>query len=594
MSDLYNNEFSSEEKKSFWEKVVDAESVDVSEVVKQCCSVEGIPDKSRKLAWKFLLSKQLDEEVNDNLGGYEELAATDDSELKDVIADIDADIEKCKVDEDKHDAIRKIHKAYLLYDKKRAFIPGTSTLLNMLLDYFTEAEVFSVFGALFYRVWPEGRLFDVRGFLVEQRVVKSILFDKDPQIIMHANESGMSFDCILLRWMLTFFANDISVELTKRFFDNYFCAVYSGEGKIGFAAEVYYFATVVEVLRTVSKSYMKEKEAKKADKAESKAQRALTESDFDTIVANARTLSREIPSHKVSAFREKHEMANKGEMESRDRNLWGGSDVTFKEGSLGLTLKSVKKMLSLGRYRRNPDGTPGAAEESGLLIPGVILVAINEDEITEGMSVSKASKKIKQLKDENGQVVLRFQLLSALEQKKEEESSKKSSYKSDDYMPDYLDIGETIIRNTEVSIRVPDVATSFYVPGFEMHKGRMFLTNYRLIFHPYLKLKKSAKKSPRTPRSPRDGEEEEGGEKTPVEVEEGETVLGPLGQEDIQYPLLKIEKLVETGPRMLSMTLKDKMVVNMMYSSSKTMDQFLGNLRKAAIPSVSDDVFAFR
>ena len=594
MSDLYNNEFPSEEKKSFWEKVVDAESVDVSEVVKQCCSVEGIPDKSRKLAWKFLLSKQLDEEVNDNLGGYEELAATDDSELKDVIADIDADIDKCKVDEDKQDAIRKIHKAYLLYDKKRAFIPGTSTLLNMLLDYFTEAEVFSVFGALFYRVWPEGRLFDVRGFLVEQRVVKSILFEKDPQIIMHANESGMSFDCILLRWMLTFFANDISVELTKRFFDNYFCAVYSGEGKIGFAAEVYYFATVVEVLRTVSKSYMKEKEAKKADKAESKAQRALTENDFDTIVANARTLSREIPSHKVSAFREKHEMANKGEMESRDRNLWGGSDVTFKEGSLGLTLKSVKKMLSLGRYRRNPDGTPGAAEESGLLIPGVILVAINEDEITEGMSVSKASKKIKQLKDENGQVVLRFQLLSAIEQKKEEESSKKSSYKSDDYMPDYLDIGETIIRNTEVSIRVPDVATSFYVPGFEMHKGRMFLTNYRLIFHPYLKLKKSAKKSPRTPRSPRDGEETEGGEKTPVEVEEGETVLGPLGQEDIQYPLLKIEKLVETGPRMLSMTLKDKMVVNMMYSSSKTMDQFLGNLRKAAIPSVSDDVFAFR
>ena len=28
MSDLYNNEFPSEEKKSFWEKVVDAESVD--------------------------------------------------------------------------------------------------------------------------------------------------------------------------------------------------------------------------------------------------------------------------------------------------------------------------------------------------------------------------------------------------------------------------------------------------------------------------------------------------------------------------------------------------------------------------------------
>lgn len=190
MSDLYNNEFSNEAKKGFWTKVVDSDTVDVTDVVKQCCSANGIPDESRKLAWKFLLNKQLDEEVGDNLGAYDELAATDDSELKDVIADIDADLKHCE-DEEKREKVRKVHKAYLLYDKKRVFIPGTSTLMYMLLDYFSEQELFNVVCVLFHRVWPEGRQFDIRGYLPEERVVKSVLFEKEPQIVMHANESNM-------------------------------------------------------------------------------------------------------------------------------------------------------------------------------------------------------------------------------------------------------------------------------------------------------------------------------------------------------------------------------------------------------------------
>ena len=156
-------------------------------------------------------------------------------------------------------------------------------------------------------------------------------------------------------------------------------------------------------------------------------------------------------------------------------------------------------------------------------------------------------------------------------------------------MPNYLDIGEQVIRNSEVSIRVPDVVGSFYVPNFEMHKGRLYLTNYRLIFHPYMKLKKARKS--KTPRSPTVEENEAS---TPVEAEENEMISGPLGCEDIQFPLLKIEKILETGPRMVSMTMKDKMVVNMMYGSSKTMDQFMDDVRHHAIPSASDDVFAFR
>ena len=222
-----------------------------------------------------------------------------------------------------------------------------------------------------------------------------------------------------------------------------------------------------------------------------------------------------------------------------------------------------------------------------MLIPGVILVGIDEDEVSEGTSVSKASKKIKQLKEENGKVTLRFQLLSALEQKKEEESNKKSNYVSDDYMPNYLDLGEKIIRNMEVSIRVPDVVGSFYVSSFEMQKGRIFFTNYRFIFHPYMKMKKTKKsKSPRSP-TPEDGEEN-------AKVDENELICGPLGREDVQHPLLKIQKVEETGPRMVSMTLKDQMVVNMMFGSSKTMDQFLDDVRKHAIPTTSDEVFAFR
>lgn len=592
MADLYNNDISEENKKSFWKRVADSDTVEASDVVKQCCCVNGIPDSQRAVAWKFMLSKLVDEEVGDNLGSYDELAASDDSELKDVIADIDADIEKCGIEEDKKaEAVRRIHKAYMLYDKRNVFVPGTSTLLGMLLDYFSEQELFNVYNVLFRRIWPEGRQFDAMGYLPEERVVKSVLFEKDPQIIMHANETSMSFDKILLRWMLTFFANDISVELTKRFFDVYFCACYCGEGKIGFASETYYIAAVVAVLRATSASFLKEKDGAKATKALTKAVRALKAEDFAAIVSSARDIARDIPSYKISAFREKHEMACKGEFESRDRNLWSGCEVTFGEGSLGLTLKSNKKMLCIGRYRRNSDGTPGAAEESGALVPGVVLVMIDGEEVKEGLSVSKASKKIKEIKEEKGSVVLKFQLMSAIEQKREEESSKKSSYVSDDYMPNYLDIGEKVVRNMEVSIRVPDVVGSFYVPSFEMHKGRMFVTTYRLIFHPYMKLKKS--KKAKTPRSPKEGEDAASPvPETPVEP--SDMIEGPLGVEDITVPLLKIEKLLETGPRMVSMVLKDKQVVNMMFSSSKTMDQWEEDVKRYGVPSASDEVFAFR
>lgn len=598
MTDLYNNAISEEDKKLFWKRVGDTDTIDAAEIVKQCCCVNGIPDHQRSAAWKFLLSKTIEEEVGDNSGSYEELAASDDSDLKDVIADIDADIEKCGVeDEKKAAATRNIHKAYMLYDKKNVFVPGTSTLIALLLDYFSEQEVFNVYNVLFRQIWPEGRQFDVMGYLPEERVVKSVLFEKEPQIIMHANETSMTLDKILLRWMLTFFANAVSVELTKRFFDVYFCARCCGEGKIGFATETFYIATVVLLLRATSDSYLKEKDGAKASKALTKAARALSAEDYAKVIVEARELARDIPSYKISAFREKHEMACKGELENRDRNLWSGCEVTFGEGSLGLTLKSTKKMLCIGRYRRNSDGTPGAAEESGALVPGVVLVMIDGEEVKEGLSVSKASKKIKEIKEEKGSVVLKFQLMSAIEQKKEEESSKKSSYVSDEYMPNYLDIGEKVLRNVEVSIRVPYVVGSFYVPSFEMHKGRMFITTYRIIFHPYMKLKKSKKaKTPRSPRSPKEPKEGEGASPVPEEEarEPSDMIPGPLGVEDLNIPLLKIAKVDETGPRMVSMVLKDKQVVNMMFSSSKTMDQWEEDVRKHAFPGASDEVFAFR
>ena len=139
----------------------------------------------------------------------------------------------------------------------------------------------------------------------------------------------------------------------------------------------------------------------------------------------------------------------------------------------------------------------------------------------------------------------------------------------------------------ELSIRVPDVVGSFYLPSFEMHKGRMFITTYRLIFHPYMKLKKGKKgKTPKSPRTPAESDAETSGEQEMIE--------GPLGRTDMQIPMLKIEKILETGPRTISMTLKDKMVVNMMFNSGKTMDSFLEEVRQHCTPTRSDEVFAFR
>ena len=62
MADLYNNDISEENKKSFWKRVADSDTVEASDVVKQCCCVNGIPDSQRAVAWKFMLSKLVDEE----------------------------------------------------------------------------------------------------------------------------------------------------------------------------------------------------------------------------------------------------------------------------------------------------------------------------------------------------------------------------------------------------------------------------------------------------------------------------------------------------------------------------------------------------
>ena len=45
---------------------------------------------------------------------------------------------------------------------------------------------------------------------------------------------------------------------------------------------------------------------------------------------------------------------------------------------------------------------------------------------------------------------------------------------------------------------------------------------------------------------------------------------------------------------MVCMVLKDKQVVNMMFSSSKTMDQWEEDVKRYGVPSASDEVFAFR
>ena len=60
------------------------------------------------------------------------------------------------------------------------------------------------------------------------------------------------------------------------------------------------------------------------------------------------------------------------------------------------------------------------------------------------------------------------------------------------------------------------------------------------------------------------------------------------------FPVRKIEQIMESGPRSLCMTLKDKMVVNMFFSSSKVMDGFVQETRRYGSPTRSDEVFAFR
>ena len=102
--------------------------------------------------------------------------------------------------------------------------------------------------------------------------------------------------------------------------------------------------------------------------------------------------------------------------------------------------------------------------------------------------------------------------------------------------------------------------------------------------------------TPRSPRSPKEPKEGEGASPVPEEEarEPSDMIPGPLGVEDLNIPLLKIAKVDETGPRMVSMVLKDKQVVNMMFSSSKTMDQWEEDVRKHAFPGASDEVFAFR
>lgn len=71
---------------------------------------------------------------------------------------------------------------------------------------------------------------------------------------------------------------------------------------------------MVVLLRATSDSYLKEKDRRRRrSKALTKAARALSAEDYAKVIVEARELARDIPSYKISAFREKHEMACKGE-----------------------------------------------------------------------------------------------------------------------------------------------------------------------------------------------------------------------------------------------------------------------------------------
>ncbi|KAK8798785.1 hypothetical protein WA158_007869 [Blastocystis sp. Blastoise] len=607
MSTLFGNTISDDKKKSFW-KDFSFDSSDSVETIKQCLSIDNIPDKYRSTAWKALLDKSIAQLSAEENFGYEELVDQSEDEIKDLLADIDSDINSLdEEDEDVKATLKKILKAFSLHDAKNQYLLGLALIAQVLLKYVSETDVFFILILLFDKNFKPYFGLDAKGYVSETRVIKSLLSERDNSIFNHMNTMDIDLNPYFTRIFTSFFIRDISEEMALHILDICFCIIAYDSANVGFSVDTIIDCICVELAITASSSFIKKDDIDEAQHAIKKGFQKLSEVDTNNTIQNALTFANSLPDYKINAYREKHQATVKSELEERERGLWSEVTVEFGEGALGLTLGSSGPFVIISRFKRQSNGLPGVAEQTGLLDVGAVLIAVNDTPIQSKKKKGSASAAVKEIKAAGRPVNLKFVERSVLEQKLEESKSKKSSYLSDSYLPDYLLVGEKIMVNVESNFRVPLIKGSFYELIYEYHKGRMIVTNYRIIFHPYLKLKngkkdKSTTTTPRSPRSPKEGEESDTPSTTtntdisPIPIEETteETIPGPLGVEDWQCPLLAIDQIKEVGAKNIYLILKAKQTIHFQFGSSKSTSTFTEYIENHAFPAKYDDVFAYR
>ena len=599
MSSLYSNEISEGNKKSFW-KSYSPDSASVEDTVRQCFSVGGIPDSCRENAWKSMLDKSIAQIAAEENFGYEELVEKDEAEIKDLMSDIDRDLERID-DEETKTTLRKVLKCLAIHDTKNNYLIGLASIANLVFSYLGETDTYYALILLLKKNYKDYYSLDAKGYCSESRVIKSLLAEKDTKLFNQINAMEVDVNPYFTKFLTSLFIKDISEDLAKLLLDACFCIIAFGSGSVGFEVDTIICSLGVAILRSTCSSFLKKDDPDEAARAFKKDLQKVTNIPCEDLMKETFSIAGSIPDYKIRAFREKHAAQIKSELEERERGLWSDVTITFDEGSLGLSLASSGPYVQISRFKRQDNGLPGVAESSGLLAVGAVLIGINDEEVAAKKKKGSATAAVKAIKAAGRPVNLKFIERSVLEQKAEEAKSKKSAYVSDNYLPNYLLVGEKIMVNVESNYRVCLVKGSFYDQYYEYHKGRLLVTNYRIIFHPYLKLKNGKKSSdattPRSPRSPtEESEKTPNDDKSPMPIEETdeETIPGPLGTEDWQCPLLTIDQLKEVTSKNSILELKTKQTVHFQFGSSRSANLFNDYINDHAFPGKYDDVFAYR
>lgn len=609
--------------KAFWQNIITAESYDINEVIKELEN-HGVPDDNRVDIWKWSTEAYVDQIQRESDESYPELKTKHEELTKDIITDIDKDLED--LPEDDRENVKQILLAYNIR-KPNSYYTGQNYLCYHLYSVLgDEDKTFWLFTVLMEKILPHICEFDIYGYNTDIRILDSFAAEQ-VQTLKNAlsgikdNDKLCELVCSLY---VSVFTYDISAELSNSVIDFLLMSVRLYEFT-ECTSEIVLMSGVLCLLKECEKKLSKCNSIKNM---KNELSVAITEMKVDDFRKKFIPLCLSIKKTRFDAFREKHAITLRAETDQLNRSLWSGNTINFGDNSLGITLAVDQGNVIVGRFKRNSDGSPGLCERSGLVGVKSVLVSLNGKDLKANITLKECVKKIKKAERP---LNVTFQSANAVAHKRASAHDKNVSFVKDDYFPSYLYDKETTDVVEECTYLSISERNSFTSVNEILVSGQIFITNYRLIFHPYpsvtaLKRAKSMKdikeKEP-TPEVDEKPKEEAtptlmrrasslgslsteidnanntppkaSSEEIPVQNEKNETVLPDPGKWDMQLPLLAIHNYESVPPYTVRICSKTKRFYEFTFRKSKAVSSVTKYLDKHAFPKGTvKTTFAFR